>query len=1628
MDPRWISPKRETKKSNRIVRKDNLLLKQGKRYEQKIYKLLQNYPHTVKKVSSKGDVSPTDFTPQLLDNLHQKLLKNPQRSIFLLEHQYPAPQSFKDYIFPPRVSIGKPNVEFGGERPDIMIIGNNLHSLDSAHKLPLELKSDGSVRELSSHELSNRFGITIIDIKHTAEENVGKKHFIEILYYIWVLAFWLVENKLDYKFYVRLDSNGIFPTLPKDFSSRSSPEFLIYQDFISYLVPVRWKESHRLFTKVFSSLQDMWAQIPCEIEKIPLNLQPTCGYCEFLEDCTMTLGMKEGVPRSDWSVHLLPYISPSIAQQLENRGFNTIGDVAERIHTVEVGTTPEPLYPELPLLPLKAKALIQDDMIVPRTGQTYSYAIPKFVTLSLTFCAESDPANDRVFASGLSLSMGVPPKSSYCLAFDNWWRVWKKALKRINRQTDPDIDSILHDVKLELDSILFRSVPESTISNFYEAITVLKGFDIKVPGDSGKVKKFVHAWVTYNYIYINEDLELENELRLAKKLVSRLHALIQISNILELYCVVQGRKEGTYFGPKMALFYWSSHQLNNFQKMLERNMKYLIDDPLIEQKFQDIVTWFTPPESEVGNPYQHKKMYDVQLYAQTTIGFPEIINYTWHEIAKKLLKSKIETGYYWIKHFDYMDFQVWHEFVDAEDPVKKAKKKKNIRNQLYSKMVSINKLRIHFQRYSQHAISQYATPMKNLEFVQTSTEIRDLFHPIAKIWYLFAKLNGALDELEADSIRTIYPEFSIGKLKAGAVSNLHIKEHIREKKKEKIKNKYIYQFQLRGLSSNMKIGVKNLVLLIPNEKRDMMVGNWSRKWEISISEMTWNDSISGYDVISEPTKTHFNELYQGEIQNPLPHPSWFIYPVAFDAWSRKLYGNGGLLQTCRFGNSWLGDRLTHIWKLNQKYTLDSPSSWSFRAPEVYMYAPSFLPQHSESSSTLSSHLESKIDPSPDISQAQAINLALQGTIVGIKGPPGTGKSQTITALIEEFCLRRKARGITSNKILVTAFSYAALRVLMKKFRKSTLKSKDPSFVAQIQVVFLRSPWQDPFQDVPGTYPIDDLERNNGTWKLNGESRSVTKKKNLEKSLEESFIICTNAIQLYFLAKEERVLKDFAFDLIVVDEASQVPTDQFLASLQFVHNGIFKIHPLSFRDEQGSKRIKQEISILANDLSVDDSPTEEKLTKVVIVGDFNQLPPVQPVPPPKNLERVLDSLFAYYVKYHGIVSHQLKINYRSHQDIVDFTSHLKFYDELQTHKINRNAPLQGDFSHITTSWIRDLLDPSIVVSALIHDREYEIAVCSVEADIVTQIVKAFFLSRNPETPIQENIFWKESLGIVAPHNAQGRLIIQKIFHMMTKDLHTCLTHVDLMRLLRNTIYSVEKFQGSDRELIIASIGLSDIDQLKAEEEFIYDLNRFNVLTSRAKHKIILLCSEKFLDFIPHNRIIMEQAAQIRNYAYDFCNCQKSVFRVNEQNNLEYLKFRWYDRTKKEQKMSSSFQIKFFPKFPVCDFQVSQDDKYNSILKQIPKGLIKSRDHSAESIKNYEFKIKNVLKLQQFIPFSQEILQLYQKHYGKLPSGKDSTKNSGISQNKTLKLDKNLKKASYQSEEINLQVDKKNEPLY
>jgi hypothetical protein len=113
--------------------------------------------------------------------------------------------------------------------------------------------------------------------------------------------------------------------------------------------------------------------------------------------------------------------------------------------------------------------------------------------------------------------------------------------------------------------------------------------------------------------------------------------------------------------------------------------------------------------------------------------------------------------------------------------------------------------------------------------------------------------------------------------------------------------------------------------------------------------------------------------------------------------------------------------------------------------------------------------------------------------------------------------------------------------------------------------------------------------------------------------------------------------------------------------------------------------------------------------------------------------------------------------------------------------------------------------------------------------------------------------------------------------------------ELMDVIESTIYSVEKFQGSDRSFIIGTIGVSSTDQLFAEEEFLYNMNRFNVLVSRAKHKMLLICSKNYLSYVPNARDLMPVAHAIRQYAYDICKASTTMTVKSVGN--QQLEIRW-----------------------------------------------------------------------------------------------------------------------------------------
>ena len=1445
----WLNPLRDTKKSKRIQIPTDLIKELGKDYEQKVYSRLR-YIKNMKFREKNGDIDILKLTSIEFGKYFKFLKENPGEDIALLEFEYKIPELFFKHLFPIKKNENRIPVKYGNQRPDIVILGNSINS--TVHEV-FELLADGNFQKISQNKINNRVGISIFDIKKTQEERIGKKHFVEIFYYMWTLAQYLKFNNLDTKFYVRANFNGIFPEHEESILDRINDLNSIIEGKL--VTPINWEESKRIFFRLARRIRHLWDMSPCSIESIPLNIHQGCGYCQYIEDCKITLGCNDHNDPSKWSLKLIPFTSQSIAEQLiKDYNFNTVGDVVQNIDTVIVGNTPKPLYSELPLLKLKAQALAQDKLIYPGFNQTHSYAIPRYSHIALTFGVEYDTNNEKVFSVGIYLKMFVPPGVRYFTIFSNWWKIWRNALEN---SVSPD------DIYSELNTFLIQEIPLDMVTRVLQYLTRLKGIEILLKGEKNKPG----VEVIYKYSEINEGLSKEDEAKLVKQMIFQLYTTLEVCTIIEDYVYNEDDDGKRDFRLNTSLFYWGHNQLRHFEEMIERNLDFIVDDENIREYYERILLYFRPSDTEVANPYQHKKMFDVQKFAESFVGVPNIINYTWHSIAEKLNMRKFKFKF-WIPHFNFLDLNNWLRFLSPNLPmVNKSKLGAEIQEQQIIKLNVIDQIRYNFQSKGNIAISVNARPISRAKY--RSVILPSQYHAIAHVWYIFSMRTSTLQQQEAEFYRTMFPEYSIGKMAAAEVSDLRM-TYYGEKS-------VIYKFNIVGLSSNMKLKEGERVLLIPQSKRDLNPTLEMYNWSVIIKSITWNSDINGNTVETEDTKIDVFEMCKRE--NLLNPKQWYIYPLKFDPWSHKLYKptKRGLFQREDFGESWLGHRLSYLWNIRTNPELFWPSKWAFTTPSIYLFAPELL--FGLKSPSIEENLITNIHPEPDISQVDAIKNSLQNTMSAILGPPGTGKSQTIATLIDEYLCRRKKEEKRTTKILITSFSYAALHVVIEKIRESRDINNNPTLSSQIQLIFLRSESKTPIEAKSGCKSVDDLvRRQGGAWRWNNQTHIITNTHLLEEQLEDNCIIFANAHQLFNLP--ERVDENFAFDLICVDEASQLPVDHFMSSLQFIHKSTLKMALQINRGGTGSK-----ITDLTKieKLSLDSIDNEIKLTKVVIVGDHNQLPPVRSISPPKKLEPVLSSLFTYYVSGHKIPKKQLKINYRSHKDIVEFTSSLGFYKDLEAHEKNANQLLEGDIDRVDDAWLKIILAPKRVVSSIQHNNKFEIGISMLEAYLVKKIVMGYYKMVNPKNKLEEIKFWTKQAGVVAPHNAQGATIINRLFQELNP-----ITHLDkevLMNYLKNSVYSVEKFQGSDRDMIVTSIGLSDVDKINDEVDFIFDINRFNVLTSRAKSKLIFIASQEILNYIPDDRRNIESSSKFDSYVNKFCNIRFNL-NVKDENNLSH----------------------------------------------------------------------------------------------------------------------------------------------
>ena len=268
-------------------------------------------------------------------------------------------------------------------------------------------------------------------------------------------------------------------------------------------------------------------------------------------------------------------------------------------------------------------------------------------------------------------------------------------------------------------------------------------------------------------------------------------------------------------------------------------------------------------------------------------------------------------------------------------------------------------------------------------------------------------------------------------------------------------------------------------------------------------------------------------------------------------------------------------------------------------------------------------------PKPNADQREAIDLFLSQPITVVQGPPGTGKSTVIIAMLDEWLLQREAH--QNARILITAANYAAMSVVVEKI----ISSKGIPHLKSLPIQLVN------FQTREGIAAFRDhvvfVDKDLQTYRWDSQKFVVSD----DVLFPPRCIIVANEFSLGRMQRKKQM--DSCVDLIVVDEASQLAPDHFLAPLTYVQ-------PLKIQTKG------KELSI--------ETPVQN-WTKVLVVGDGDQLSAVRRADAPEKYVDILGSLYSFYsyqLRREKQKPKQLIQNYRSVPTIVEVINLLGIYSE------------------------------------------------------------------------------------------------------------------------------------------------------------------------------------------------------------------------------------------------------------------------------------------------------------------------------------------------------------------------------
>ncbi len=232
-------------------------------------------------------------------------------------------------------------------------------------------------------------------------------------------------------------------------------------------------------------------------------------------------------------------------------------------------------------------------------------------------------------------------------------------------------------------------------------------------------------------------------------------------------------------------------------------------------------------------------------------------------------------------------------------------------------------------------------------------------------------------------------------------------------------------------------------------------------------------------------------------------------------------------------------------------------------------------------------------------------------------------------------------------------------------------------------------------------------------------------------------------------------------------------------------------------------------------------------QVIVVGDHRQMPPIIAHDWETEEKRTVAGSRPYLSLFESLVERDfprvaLDESFRLHTTLADF--------------LQRNVYVRDGIDFFSRR--KEVLPPPPQVEPfvdLVLAPEYPIVVIEHGEQRSQQYNETEVALIKPLIEVCANglrLDGRDGIGVVVPHRAQRAVLREHFPYLAVTD----------------SIDTVERFQGGERDVIIVSATASDPDYVLAEADFLLNLNRLNVALSRPRKKLIVVASRSVVDLL------------------------------------------------------------------------------------------------------------------------------------------------------------------------------------